>query len=40
MPWITKEALANAGSDDLESGDVQPLDSRFKLKGDVIGSEP
>lgn len=36
-PWVDVDALANR-REDLGSGDMQSLDSRFKLKDGVVGS--
>jgi len=38
VPWVDPATLASQTGDDLGNGDVQPLDSRFKLKGDVVGT--
>lgn len=37
-PWINPLTLVDPGSEGLGNGDVQPLDSRFKLRDDVIGT--
>lgn len=39
IPWVTEDSVASqAGRDRLQDGDTQPLSSRFKLVGDVVGT--
>ena len=39
IPWVTPETIAaQSGSDTLKDGDAQPLNSRFKLKDQVVGT--
>lgn len=37
-PWVAADSLATEGMDRLRDGDLQALDSRFKLKSDVAGT--
>lgn len=38
IPWVTGESVASTGTGDLEEGEIQPLDSRFRLESDVLGT--
>ena len=38
IPWVTDEALAATGGMALEDGEVQPLNSRFRLSTKVVGT--
>lgn len=37
-PWLTDEVAATQTIDDLGVNDTQPLDSRFKLKTQIVGA--
>lgn len=37
-PWVTDEIAATQSIDDLGADDTQPLDSRFKLKTQIVGA--
>lgn len=38
VPWVSSEAIASQNGEGLGDGDVQPLDSRFKLKTNLVGT--
>lgn len=37
-PWVTTSAIADQSAGELANGELQPLDSRFRLKNDVVGT--